>query len=309
MINFLNFYSLLYISDKDSNPNLKSKNKFEKFKIYLENAMFLNNSLTEKNLNFILITNNIKFLKKNYDTKDLKIKEIKFRKTVKKNITFYSSHFKIDLYKYLSNLKTYSCCLDVDCVAINKPKKIFFKNIKKKKLILYNMTKNIIDSYGFEKVSRSLEILTNKKILKPKWFGGEFVAGPPNFFKLLHDQVLQIEKNYYKNINSFFHLGDEMLMNGALNLLILNYKLERYEDASKFNFVKRFWSSNESKKVNIKKYMNNFLLHLPGDKKYISYCYKANYSIKTFKQMIARRNSSYQFLLVNFLKRFIKVFF
>ena len=75
MINFLNFYSLLYISDKDSNPNLKSKNKFEKFKIYLENAMFLNNSLTEKNLNFILITNNIKFLKKNYDTKDLKIRK------------------------------------------------------------------------------------------------------------------------------------------------------------------------------------------------------------------------------------------
>ena len=99
-----------------------------------------------------------------------------------------------------------------------------------------------------------------------------------------------------------------MLMNGAINLMINNLRLIQYYDARKLNLIERFWSRNENKDSSIKSHMNKFLLHLPGDKKYISYCNKENYSIIDFKKKIIKRNSSYQLLLINFIKRFINNF-
>ena len=179
--------------------------------------------------------------------------------------------------------------------SIKKKKKIsLYTNIFFSPILSSDLFKVIYKIIKLKKFSKVIHCSGNKRINKFNFYSELF--GKSIFFLRTKAKI------------SNFHPKDLSLSNKDSSL-ILNYKLERYEDASKFNFVKRFWSSNESKKVNIKKYMNNFLLHLPGDKKYISYCYKANYSIKTFKQMIARRNSSYQFLLVNFLKRFIKVFF
>ena len=52
------FYSLLYFTDNDINPNLSSFYKKNKDKIYILNALNLNNSLAKQNLNYVLITNN-----------------------------------------------------------------------------------------------------------------------------------------------------------------------------------------------------------------------------------------------------------
>ena len=54
------FYSLLYFTDNDINPNLSSSYKKNKDKIYILNALNLYNYLAKKILNYLLNKNNKK---------------------------------------------------------------------------------------------------------------------------------------------------------------------------------------------------------------------------------------------------------
>ena len=80
MKNDFKFYSLLFISKEDSNPNLDENNYNNKIEIYINNALLLDKSLRQFDYNLILLTNKKKILKKYLLNSNLIIKEIKFRK-------------------------------------------------------------------------------------------------------------------------------------------------------------------------------------------------------------------------------------
>ena len=57
MKNDFKFYSLLFISKEDSNPNLDENNYNNKIEIYINNALLLDKSLRQFDYNLILLTN------------------------------------------------------------------------------------------------------------------------------------------------------------------------------------------------------------------------------------------------------------
>ena len=81
--NKITFYSLLYFTDNDINPNLSNLQKKNKDKIYILNALNLSHSLKKKNLKYVLITNNKKKIE-NVIGSLINIREITFKKIFKK---------------------------------------------------------------------------------------------------------------------------------------------------------------------------------------------------------------------------------
>ena len=61
MKNDFKFYSLLFISKEDSNPNLDENNYNNKIEIYINNALLLDKSLRQFDYNLILLTNKKKY--------------------------------------------------------------------------------------------------------------------------------------------------------------------------------------------------------------------------------------------------------
>ena len=309
MKNDFNFYSLLFISKEDSNPNLDENNYNNKIEIYINNALLLDKSLRQFDYNLILLTNKKKILKKYLLNSNLIIKEIKFRKKVKKNINFYSSHFKIDTFKYFSKLKTNSCLVDLDCIAINNPPRFFDQLMSGKRPILYDITNKTLERYKKKIVIQSLELLIEKKIMRPKWFGGEFISGNSSFFKILYKTINIFENKYYKKINYFFHNGDEMLVNSALNYLINKSKIKLYLNANKLGITSRYWSNLEVRFMKPKALGHSFLIHLPADKRFLSNYYKSKKDVNKFKKNLIIRNSSICFYFKNKIKDFYRKIF
>ncbi len=265
----MDIYNFLYITRK-YNPNLKSDELKNNIEVYYKNAInfFYSIKKEDYNINYFLLTNNKNYLTKNFNQpQNFKIINIPFHTKVPKNINFYSTHFKIDVFHYLSKKKNYSFLIDLDTVCININKIKIMKNLKSNKIVgLYNRTEETIESYSKEKVKKDLEFLLENKLKNVKWFGGEFISGKPSFFKFMWKNCRKIEKKYFKSKNIFFHNGDEMLTNP-----ILNKKKIKYFDVGKKKIIYRYWNNatNHKQKTfdEIKKYV---FLHLPADKKLLS---------------------------------------
>ncbi|MDC2976309.1 hypothetical protein OAY13_00620 [Candidatus Pelagibacter sp.] len=265
----MNFYSFLYLTKKN-NPNLKKQILKSNIEIYYKNALNLFYSIEKKkniknNYKFTLITNNKSYLIKNFGKpKNFFIKQLKFKTLVPKNINFYSSHFKLDVFRYLSNLNHYSILLDLDVVLINHLKLKKFLKLKKKNIIcLYDRTIDTKRSYKYSKIKSDIEFLGNKKLNKIRWFGGEFISGPSHFFGELYKSCKSYEEKYYKNHKKFFHNGDEMLTN-----VFFNFKENmKYCDMGKEKIIYRYWNNITLHKQKKFKLIKKFaFLHLPADK-------------------------------------------
>ncbi|MFT6322977.1 MAG: hypothetical protein ACJAWO_000523, partial [Halieaceae bacterium] len=115
--NYPTFYTLLYINS-DDNSTL-SENSNSKLIDYIRCCKALNTSLEKQGHNLVVLTNNISSFKEH--EKELKVRVIEFDLDVPKGIKFYSAHFKLDVFKYFSTLKSeYSILIDCDVVCINE---------------------------------------------------------------------------------------------------------------------------------------------------------------------------------------------
>ncbi|WP_300899024.1 hypothetical protein [uncultured Duncaniella sp.] len=131
------FYTLLYI-------DIEEKRQWQgtvwtgedRLKIFLRNAAVLNKSLTEFGgfEPLTILTNkpkHIQLLSEEIGYKNYNIKEIEFNLNVPKGIKFYSAHFKIDAFKFLSSCPEdeYSILMDNDIVLLRELPKAFHRII------------------------------------------------------------------------------------------------------------------------------------------------------------------------------------
>jgi hypothetical protein len=273
----INFYGLMYFSSRDLNPNLSIKFIHNKNKIFCKNAENLSNSLTKQGLKFTLLTNN-KIKCHNYLDSKIDVVEIKFNNLLKYPIKYNSAHYKIDVLKYLSEKQTMSCLIDLDVVAINKIPNFFIRCKKNKINMLYDLHPK---KKYHNRILNSLHICnkSNNNVGK-HWYGGEFIFATPKFFLQIYNEIIdKIYVNYIKNYDGLYHVGDEMLLNAAIQNL---GKKISFIDISKKKIIVRYWSINTiEKQKNIQKFLNFFLLHLPADKKYLS---KINILLLDYKE-------------------------
>ena len=60
------------------------------------------------------------------------------------------------------------------------------------------------DPINIQKIKSDIEFLGNNKLNKIRWFGGEFISGPPHFLENCIRAVKVTRKNIIKIIKNFF---------------------------------------------------------------------------------------------------------
>lgn len=280
--NNVEFFGLLHLNENESSSvNLKEKNFNKKIEIYLKNAMALSNSIANIGEQLTLITNKsekiesmLKNIKGNHS---LNLKQLDFEMNVPKGLRFYSAHYKIEVFKYLSNLNNeYSIFCDLDMIAIqDKLPKPLLNCINSGIPLCYDITDNDYSYYGHEKIINTIDLVLGSSGSSGHWYGGEFLAGPPTFFKEISKVTDKLTENYINNIDNLHHLGDEAITTAAIELLKKNGVY--IEDAGKNGIVGRYWNSRTRySQPNFSYYQNCFLLHLPADKDFLAALITAN---------------------------------
>jgi len=262
--NQLTFYSLLFFEKNEKIINLSRFNSDKKKEIiYSKMALNLSKSIHKQGFKHILITNQKQKIKSlvNYN---YPIYEIKFNKLLNKKTKFYSAHFKIDVLKLLSKKKNKSCLIDLDILITKKFTKKFLYLLKNYNL-LYSLDYNLYN----KKINLTYKLLANLNFKTPKWYGGEFILGNKLFFKKLYKEIDILYPKYIKNINHFFHIGDETLLNCAIQKLLLKNNFF-FKDIKGKKIIYRHWSIIKNSKFKLEYALKNIFLHAPGDKFFIS---------------------------------------
>ncbi len=297
MKNKIRFYGLLHLKDNENKDlNFKSSNETHKTLIYLKNAILLDKQLKHYGYQLILITNKKRLLErlvKNLKC-EINLKSIQFKTFVPKKTHFYSCHFRVDVFNFLSKQKNvYSILVDLDILILNNPNKII-KLYKKKISLVNDITQNVIPAYGKKQILKNLQIL-NPNIRKIVWIGGDFFAGDNTFYKLLHNKAKFYQKKFVDNIERFPKQTDELFMSASLHDL-KNNKLIKIKYGNKLNIFNRYWNTNvlhfQKKIENNEKFI---FLHLPADKIFLSKCFnylnkKQSFKLDYFKYVSSFRN-------------------
>ena len=285
MVNKTCFFGLLHIK-KNENAllNFKSTNDNHKILVYLKNAILLDQQLKNYGYNFILLTNNSRYLKKLLRNLkyNLELKQLHFRTFVPHNTHFYACHFRVDVFKYLSSLKkNYSILLDLDVLILKNPNKIF-KYIKNNINLVNDITDNVIPAYGVEKIKKNLKILNiNSKNIK--WYGGDWFSGNSLFFKTLYKKTNFFQKKFVKNKKLLSDQTDELFMSAAINE-IKQQNLHKLKNIRSTGIFTRYWNTNVKHfQKKIPYYQSFHILHVPADKIFLSDCFQNLDRKKNFK--------------------------
>ena len=172
-----NFYALMYLSDKNDSINSPTKNSNQKIIVYLKNACVLARSLYETfGVGLTVLTNDplrCQKLVEEFSTDAyLKFVEIDFCLPVPDDIGFYSAHFKIDVFRYFSSLKSqYSILIDLDVICLRKISDCVSNLLKNRVPVVYDITDQVIQEYGDLCVIADLEKIGAKSSVY-RWLGG-----------------------------------------------------------------------------------------------------------------------------------------
>ncbi|MCX5701466.1 MAG: hypothetical protein NTW64_00585 [Candidatus Omnitrophica bacterium] len=270
-------YGLLYLVEGEKSlVNAHVKNFQQQIKLYVQNAIGLSASLRQRGIKFTLLTNRLDFI---FDAligigrKDaLHIEKISFPTKVPSGIRFYSAHFVFDVFRYFSSLSIdrspYIGFCDLDVRAINEIPECLINIIRDKIPMCYDITDQVIPAYGHDIIIRDMESISCVNS-EGRWFGGEFITGSPAFFLSLISEIDNFFEKYISKIDVLCHVGSEVLISVALEQI--RRKGTYVADAGTLGIVGRYWSG---KTLHHQKpfdyYKNCFLLHLPGDKKFLA---------------------------------------
>jgi hypothetical protein len=258
----------LYIKDDDEHRAVISENGGANLECYVNCCNTLNNSLLKHGHYLTVLTNKPEEISK-YNH-EVKLKKIAFHLDVPADIRFYSAHYKIDAFKYLSNNNEdeYSVLLDNDIICINNMPENFKNIIGSDIPMCYDITDQVYPAYGRMKIIQDKSLIMGIESIG-NWAGGEFIGGSKTFWAELYNRCMgywENYKQYYKNVH---HQSDEMLVSCAIEKFIRDK--ESIINIGSIGGVSRFWSI---KTLHIGKPIealyDNFLLHLPADKRFLS---------------------------------------
>jgi hypothetical protein len=265
-------YGLLHLKeDEASAMNVPVKDFRDQIAVYLNCALNLSNSLKSKGVPFTLLTNRKAFLDEIVSESGgtLCVIEIPFITEVPTTTRFYSAHFKLDAFRYLSTLcDEYVGLCDLDMVCINDIPLCFSNTVQEKIPMWYDISEQVIPAYGHEVIIRDLEAI-HGLVSEGRWAGGEFISGPPDFFRNLIQGIDTVYDNYINNISELHHVGDEALTSAALEMI--RRKGTYVADAGTLGIVGRFWNTKVGHHQKpFEHFQRCFLVHLPTDKRFLS---------------------------------------
>jgi len=270
----MKLFTLIHVNQKEQslhNNGFFIRDIEEQINLYFSCAKQLHHTLKSAGIELIIITNEKAFLEKlNKDQYEIGITQIDFSLNVPSGLNFYSAHFKLEVYAYLATLQdNYVGLIDNDIICVNEMPECFKNIISCKIPLYYDITEQVTPAFGEKRI-----ISDKEKVSKAKsvglWAGGEFLCGPPDFFKKLCAEITKAESEYFKVADSLHHQSDEVLTSVAIESMKVNDGLKIF-DAGSLSIIIRYWSP---KPLHVQKplnaYFHHFLLHLPSDKNFIT---------------------------------------
>jgi hypothetical protein len=270
------FYGLLYVAEKNWNPNLRSKNPIDiilsrnPIDIYLSCAGLTAASLRAFGGSFALITNAACFLRDRCNELGIRLDIIDhgFKWPVPKGIRFYSAHFKLDIIEAFSTgqFGEYLVLVDVDTVFL---KPLVMPDLVSNRIFAYDITSIDVEPYEMQRVHAELELVAGRPLLETRWFGGEFLMGTASAFKVLSEKIRECWPNYVNSIGSLRHVGDEAVVSAAINLAVETGI--PVGNADSVGGVARWWTARTRLPMpTFKEIEGQSLLHLPADKIFLA---------------------------------------
>lgn len=266
----IHFYGLLFIST--SNVNFQNVKSNDALTVYIKNAAILGRTLAAKGTKLNLLTNNKKYIVSRVPEliEIVEIVEINFGLSIPDGSKFYSAHFKIDVFRYFSKLDLKYCgLLDLDVLCLNDFEQKLQCYANAGSPIVYDITNQLAEAYGSDVYRRDLLLCTNRELTSPRWFGGEFIFGTPEFFCKLIIEIDAVLPSYINNINKMNHVGDEAVTSAALNNLIDDGC--QLEIVNNDKLIYRYWSNRpRHMQISLNEALEYSFLHLPSDKLFLA---------------------------------------
>ena len=279
-------YGLLYFDDvPERYVNLRAQNALA---TYALNAVTLAKSAEVCGQAFTLVTNDTARIERVLHTASLKgaldLREHQFSLDVPANIPFRSAHYKLELIRAFGtgDFGDVPALVDLDIVllrALTLPDANAF--------YAYDISRQMWGAQPDPHAIDSLERLTGRRIECPRWFGGEFTAGPANLFGQLAEAIEPIWHRYIASGNLYHH-GDEMVLSAALNSLRdSGFPLA---DAGSADLIARWWSRRTTNAMPpLDQALNAAVLHLPADKNWLAEQAHREFSAARFASDLRRR--------------------
>jgi hypothetical protein len=261
------FYGLLYIDEQNNRYHSNRGYGVDPVDIYIMCASLCSKSFEANGTAFHIITNRKSYTRRRL--KDLKLGNITvfeydFSLMVPKKMWFYSAHFKLDIFNAFGRgqFGEYVGLVDLDTVLLRRLP-------QSAGLAVYDISDQVFPAFGKHRVVSDLQLISDRSLKDPRWYGGEFVAGSATEFATVSHYINLCWPRYILNIGSLHHVGDEMVMSSALNMARADGV--HIVDYGKTGLVTRWWTDRtKHKQAPFDAVTGAALLHLPADKVFLT---------------------------------------
>lgn len=262
------FGTLLWLDEKNHSA-INNKNK--SIVSYFRQVELLAKTLRLNfNSELVVFTNNQQMIEKWFSvngTKVPKIAQITPSISVPEGIRFYSAHFKIDALIAGINLLDLDedrfFLLDADVIANREFDSEQLARIMSTDIVVYDISDQVFHAYGAKRIQTDIELISDEAFVDPKWFGGEFIGGNKVGLSRLVEKVKQILPTYFKYVDRLHHVGDEMFVTSALNILMREGDLKIVNQVP-YRMISRHWSRHTDR--SLKYHFQHNFVHCPGSK-------------------------------------------
>lgn len=261
-------YGMFYAPENnETHVNLASA---DPIMVYVKNAVTMAQSAVAAGMHFELVTNDPERLRRAAETvpghEALILTPYEFKLEVPRGINFQSAHYKLELIQAFGTgaFGEYCAMLDIDAVLL-RPLVLPDPDA----LYVYDISDQHFGRAVPPKAQADLDLVAGEHIANPRWFGGEFKAGPAHMFKQLGEEIAEMWPRYQDVARQMYHTGEEMVLSAALNRMI--QKGEPIKDAGTEQMVARWWSLRTKNQIGSwKAAADCALFHLPACKEFLA---------------------------------------
>lgn len=261
-------YGMFYAPENnEAHVNLHVKDPIT---VYVQNAVTMALSAVAAGMDFKLVTNDPDRLARIAQdvpgNEALVLQHYDFKLEVPRGINFQSAHYKLELLQAFGTgaFGEYCAMVDIDAVLLRplilpEPDAIYF----------YDISDQHFGPAVPPKARADLNLVAAGVISNPRWFGGEFKAGPAHLFKALGEEIADMWPRYQDVARQMYHTGEEMVLSAAVNRMI--QKGLPVRDAGKEKMVARWWSLRTRNRIGSwDDASESALFHLPACKGFLA---------------------------------------
>lgn len=259
--------TLVYV-DGDAKPGPNSTNRDPLS--YVSQAICLNNSLRRVGMPALTIMTNAPALveqRLGSMPAEHRPAVTKLAATIElpKNTPFYAAHFKLDLMDQVAASlpeDSMMLLLDADMVALLPLDRSLVERCAEAGLGVFDISDQVFPAYGSESVVEDLEIVADRRLKNPRWYGGEFLLATPASLRRLVPRARAYYARYLNESGRLKHHGDEAFISAALNTLVDEGQV--LIEVGAYQAVGRHWPGNNYRDVRWFRCCS--FVHLPGGK-------------------------------------------